>query len=688
MKKQMLQQLSDNRTEAENILFQKFGYRHFYDEQWKTIQRLLRGERMLLIERTGYGKSLCYQYPATLFDGITVVFSPLIALMRDQVNFLDNKGIRAVCINSERTVEENEEAIKLALQGQIKILYIAPERQENQSWRSAALSMNLSMVVVDEAHTISVWGHDFRPSFRRIVNLVNLLPIGTPLLATTATATARVQKDIETQLGQNIQTVRGSLIRSNFRLHVIEVKSEDEKLIWMARNIDRLPGTGLVYTGTRVDTDVYSRWLQFIGVNAIGYNAGMDSELRKEIECGLMDNRWKCIVSTNALGMGIDKPDIRFVIHTQMPASPIHYYQEIGRSGRDGKTTYAILFFNSKNEDGDYVDCRLPKAFVNNARPKAEVYHKVINYLKENMLGEREVLKIANIKQLTFRVIRADLIEQGIIKEVTVGRLKKYQYQYNAPQLDTSGFEELRLAKLKDLSSMVEYVFTKEPRMKFLCNYLGDYYSGPYTGCDNTTEERWLSAFDQRDIEKVYGFRESYFPTIKCTEKGNNIIDGVAASLYGVSNVGATIHRCKYESGGDFPDYLLRLTLKAYRKTFGSKKLDMVMFVPPTISGNLVEKFAEKLSKTLQVPISYALKKARATEAQKIFNNAYLKRDNVKDSFSVDDGTDVKDKTVLLVDDIYDSGATLKEIGKLLTSLGAVEIVPLVIAKTVGSDND
>lgn len=420
MKKQMLQQLSDNRTEAENILFQKFGYRHFYDEQWKTIQRLLRGERMLLIERTGYGKSLCYQYPATLFDGITVVFSPLIALMRDQVNFLNNKGIRAVCINSERTVEENEEAIKLALQGQIKILYIAPERQENQSWRSAAPSMNLSMVVVDEAHTISVWGHDFRPSFRRIVNLVNLLPIGTPLLATTATATARVQKDIETQLGQNIQTVRGSLIRSNFRLHVIEVKSEDEKLIWMARNIDRLPGTGLVYTGTRVDTDVYSRWLQFIGVNAIGYNAGMDSELRKEIECGLMDNRWKCIVSTNALGMGIDKPDIRFVIHTQMPASPIHYYQEIGRSGRDGKTTYAILFFNSKNEDGDYVDYRLPKAFVNNARPKAEVYHKVINYLKENMLGEREVLKIANIKQLTFRVIRADLIEQGIIKEVAV----------------------------------------------------------------------------------------------------------------------------------------------------------------------------------------------------------------------------------------------------------------------------
>lgn len=688
MDKREIEALSDDRARAENLLQARFGIAHFYDAQWDAIRSLLRGERVLLIQKTGFGKSLCYQFPATLFDGVTVIFSPLIALMRDQVKSLNSRGIKARCINSEQSPEDNEEAINAALHGDLKILYIAPERQENKSWIDATRQMKLSMVVVDEAHTVSVWGHDFRPSFRRIVNLVNLLPDDMPVLATTATATSRVQDDIERQLGHNLKVIRGNLVRPNFKLYVIKTNSEDEKLIWLARNINSLRGTGLIYTGTRIATDIYSRWLQFMGINAVGYNAGLDSNSRVDIERGFIENRWKCIVSTNALGMGIDKPDIKFVIHTQIPASPIHYYQEIGRAGRDGQETQAILFFNSSvGKNAAYADCQLPRAFIENARPSLSEYEQVVDILKNDLLGEHEVLKAANIKQGAFRVIKADLIEQGIIKEVLINNSKKYQYQYNAPDLNTAGFDALRAAKLKDLDSMVGYVFTSEPRMKYLCDYLGDKCNGKYTGCDNTTETKLVPIGDSFYADKLKEFRESYFPEIKCAERGNNIIDGVAASLYGVSNVGLAIHRCKYEGGGDFPDFLLKLSLKAYRKTFGRKHLDKVMFVPPTVSGKLVENFAVKIAGILNVPLSYGIVKIRETKEQKIFRNAYLKRDNVKNSFKITDGNN-RGQTILLVDDIYDSGATLKEIGKLLTAAGAREIVPLVIAKTVGNDLD
>ena len=189
--------------------------------------------------------------------------------MRDQVRNLCNKGIPAAYINSEQSREDNRKVIEQALNGKIKILYIAPERQDNDEWIQATRTLRFSMVVIDEAHTISTWGHDFRPSFRRIINLVKLLPSHLPILATTATATLRVQRDIEQQIGGNLTTIRGSLSRPNFHLQVIRVKSEDEKMLWLAENIKSLSGTGLIYTGTRVDTEIYAKWLQFSGIDAI-----------------------------------------------------------------------------------------------------------------------------------------------------------------------------------------------------------------------------------------------------------------------------------------------------------------------------------------------------------------------------------------------------------------------------------
>ena len=679
--------MSIDRTEHEKNLKRIFGIDRFYDEQWDAIRRILSGERILMIQRTGFGKSLCYQYPATQFSGLTVIFSPLIALMRDQVKSLNSKGISARYINSEQSPEENSATIQAALNGEIKILYIAPERQENQEWIEATRRMNLSMVVIDEAHTISVWGHDFRPAFRRIINLVKLLPQDLPVLATTATATKRVQNDIEKQIGGQLTTIRGSLVRSNFNLYVIRVQSEDEKLVWLAQHLNDIDGTGLVYTGTRVDTELYAKWLAQNGVNAVNYNAGLDAETRKDIENGLMANRYKCVVSTNALGMGIDKADIRFIIHTQIPASPIHYYQEIGRAGRDGKPTTIILFFNEHIEDnGTAVDYRLPKAFIDGARPSKDKYIKAINALKEEPLTISGLMKATNLKQTPARVIKADLIEQGIVREVVNGKSKTLEYQYGAPELDTQAFEDLRQAKLKDLDSMLGYVYTDKPRMQYLCDFLDDDVPTVFPNCDNTTLSKHTVQMTDEWVGRIAEFHENYFPILEAGARSGNMIDGVAASYYGVSNVGNAIHRSKYENGGDFPDFLLRLTLKAFWKKLSDISFDLVIYVPPTHSGDLVKNFAEKFAASIKVPLSSGLVKLRETNEQKIYQNSYLKQENIKDAFTYDHPDDIDGKKILLLDDIYDSGATMKEIGRLLTSMGAELIVPIAIAKTVGGD--
>lgn len=737
-----------DRYQAEQKLKQLFGIDHFYDDQWDVVKRLLSGERVLMIERTGYGKSLCYQFPATQFSGLTVVFSPLIALMRDQVRSLLSKGISAAYINSEQSREENDAVIEKAISGQLKILYIAPERQENDHWVDSVRQMQLSMVVIDEAHTISTWGHDFRPAFRRIINLVQLLPSHLPVLATTATATKRVQYDIEQQIGGSLTSKRGSLVRSNFRLRVIRVKSEDDKMLWLAENLKRMQGTGVIYAGTRLDTEVYSKWLQYVGVNAIDYNAGFDSDTRKDVERGLMENKWKCIVSTNALGMGVDKPDIRFVIHVQIPESPIHYYQEIGRAGRDGLPTEIILFYN-ETKDGDKNiahDMVLPKVFIENARPSKQKYKKVIELLLDEPLTEKELMKRGNLRQGQVRVIKYDLIDQGIIKEVLYGKIKKYEYQYDAPEFNYDLFDDLREAKLKDLEQMEGYVYTTIPRMKYLCGFLDSDDEVEYTNCDNTNLPKIvIGNHNTMYVEQLQQFRETYFPELELCEStwailngcnnneritiktplpntidiyinGNlvnsykgvvdysefrqcdvekiketimrhkesksHMTNGVAASYYGVSNVGSVIHRCKYENGGDFPDYLLRLTLKAFRRKFSNYHFDMILYVPPTHSGDLVKNFAIKFSTVLKVPICHNLRKNRETKEQKIFQNRYGKQENIEGAFDID--SDVKNKRIILLDDILDSGETLKEIGRLLTKNGARYIVPVVIAKTVG----
>lgn len=730
-----------SREEAEKRLKLTFGFDHFQDEQWNAISRILKGERVLMIQRTGFGKSLCYQFPATQFDGVTVIFSPLIALMRDQVKSLVEKGISAAYINSEQSPEENLEVIEKAKSGEIKILYIAPERLENDLWNQATSEIKFSMVVIDEAHTISVWGHDFRPAFRKIINVVNLLNERLPVLAVTATATKEVQKDIEAQIGGRITTIRGSLVRENLRLRVIHVNSEEEKMIWLAKNLDSLPGTGLIYTGTRTSTEDYAGWLNYVGIKSTLYNAGLDSDSRKSIENGLMNNSWKCIVSTNALGMGVDKSDIRFVIHTQIPASPIHYYQEIGRAGRDGKLSEIILFFNEDK------DLELQNSFIENARPSEEKYNRVLNCLSQAIHTEKEVLVECNITSNQLRTIKADLIDMGIIREVLDGKRKVLEMVMNAPRFDYHSFDQQKAAKVRHLNSMVEYVHTQKPRMQFLCEYLDCEDNVVYKNCDNTDAEKFYAEHDSFLESKLQLYRESSFPRLNLansavwreikkedgekyrlkmfvrypdtyefyrgdeligeyfkhirkadftndeqsklkdmlvtyTSDRSHITNGAAASYYGVSNVGSVIHKCKYENGGDFPEHLVNLLYNAFSKAFGKYEYDLILYVPPTHSGDLVKHLAENFAQKAGIPISHSLKKSRETQEQKMFQNKVSKQANISDAFDIDE--DVKGKNIILIDDIYDSGATVVEISQMLSKKGAKFVTPLVLAKTVG----
>ena len=668
------------RQQAEIQLGRLFGFKQFYDLQWQVIEHLLGGRRVLFIEKTGFGKSLCFQFPATQLDGVTIVFSPLIALMRDQVRSMQERGIRAAAINSNQEDLENEELIIQAQNNLLDILYIAPERMENATWITASREMKIAMVVIDEAHCISMWGQSFRPNYRRIVNLVRLLPKNFPVLATTATATPRVQADIIEQVGPDLIPVRGQLLRSNIRLFVVIVGSEDEKFFWLAQYLPTLEKTGIVYTGTQANTDLFSNWLQFLKFNSAAYSGRLDGETRRRIESDFIGNKYDCVVSTNALGMGIDKPDIRFVIHTQIPQSPVHYYQEIGRSGRDGQEAFAILLYNP-NED-----LELPRCFIDGSKPPVSKYEKVIAVTKKAFLGRNEIIKATNLKQTQVNVILADLIEQRILNEQVIGTGKKYFHNPDAPVLDLSPFEILREAQNQELERMVQYTGIKTCHMQYLCNYLGDEKLTTCGICDNDTNQNLNLVSNEVMIQKLHEFRETFFPVLEVETHRSKIINGVASSYYGVSNVGAALRHSKYEGGGDFPDWLLGLTLKAFRKYYGDLKIDLIVYVPPTESGDLVKNFAEKISSVLKVQISHKLIKTSPTSPQKVFHSGISKKENVHGKFAYQTPAEIDGKCILLIDDIFDSGCTIKEIGQYLSNIGAIVIAPLVIARTVGGD--
>jgi ATP-dependent DNA helicase RecQ len=655
----------------------------FHNDQRTIIEQLVQGRRVLAIQRTGWGKSLCYQMASLYYPHLTIVFSPLKALMRDQCERCNTTyGIPAAIVSSEFDQGENEVTLERAASGKLKLLFIAPERLSNALWQKYIPRLLISMIVIDEAHCISTWGHDFRPDYRRIVTLLNAMPRQTPVLALTATANRRVEQDILQQMGAGVVVVRGTMRRPNLYLNVVYVQGEEEKLAYLGETLPHAAGSGIVYTATKRDAETVATFLQHLGLVAEYYHAGRDEPVRLSIEQGFMQDQYKVVCSTNALGMGIDKSNIRFVIHYQMPASPIHYYQEMGRAGRDGKVSWCILLY-------DPVDIAIQEYFIRAAKPESSQYERVLSLLKmlPDGLGEQNIMRRTGFSRTVIRNILADLTDQNFVER---NAAKRY-VATGRPGFPTfAEYDVVREQKLHELHVIQEYAAYDGCLMEYLTTFLGDQPGYCCGGCGHCRPEHFPSVvISKRMQEQVIYFQDGYLlPHIeKRGEKSPVHEEGWALSYYGIGSIGKLVRACKYDQAGPFPLELVERAVEVIRERYPIRAIDVIVSVPPTKSGRLVEDFAQRVADLLSLPYISAVVKVRSTLEQKDCTNWIQKMDNVKDAFAVRPPSVVAGPTVLLIDDIYDSGQTLREIGTMLMQAGARAVYPFVIVRTKHSDD-
>jgi ATP-dependent DNA helicase RecQ len=353
-----------------------YGFSSFRPGQEKAVDAVLEGRSAVVILPTGGGKSLCYQLPAMVLPGITIVVSPLIALMKDQVDQLDAMGIAATFINSSLSTAELSKRLNGLAEGIYRLVYIAPERFYDRTFMDKLRQVEVSLFAVDEAHCISQWGHDFRPSYKRMASVIESLG-KPPVLALTATATPEVRDDIIKQLNlQAPELIVTGFARPNLQFGVLKT-SVPAKLEIITQTIDSLAdGSGIIYAGTRKRTEEVLEYLVANGYDAVAYHAGLTPPEREQIQNDFMTNRHKIIVATNAFGMGIDKPDIRFVIHDSLPANIESYYQEAGRAGRDGKLSVSVILYSNR-------DRYLLEFFIKGDNPSPELILEVYELLKD-----------------------------------------------------------------------------------------------------------------------------------------------------------------------------------------------------------------------------------------------------------------------------------------------------------------
>src|SRR5678815_3881488 len=354
-------------------LRQLFGFDHFREGQEEVINATLKGDDAVVVMPTGSGKSLCYQLPAMLRTGATLVVSPLIALMKDQVDALRARGLPATFINSSISEVEQHKRIEGLRKGEYKLVYVAPERFRSGRFISVLQSVSVSLLAIDEAHCVSTWGHDFRPDYLRLAKVIRELG-NPPVIALTATATPAVRDDILKQLGiEGAEQIISGFDRSNLYLEVREVATVSEK-VRACVDLCRWGKTGIIYAGTRRNVEEIHRSLRRNGIDAVAYHAGLSVNDRKAVQDRFMSRDAGIIVATNAFGMGIDRPDVRFVVHADIPDSLEAYYQEVGRAGRDGDPAHGLLLFN-------YADKWIPELFIDASHPPADFLRDVFGRL-------------------------------------------------------------------------------------------------------------------------------------------------------------------------------------------------------------------------------------------------------------------------------------------------------------------
>lgn len=471
-------------------LKQHFGFDDFREGQEETIRRALNGQHSLLVMPTGSGKSLTYQLPALLLPGLTLVISPLIALMKDQVDSLTRAGLPATYINSSLPADEANRRVRAMLEGHVKLLYIAPERLRHRAFTRALANTKISLLAVDEAHCISQWGHDFRPDYLHIGPTWQAM--GRPtLLATTATATPKVQKDILQLLGlENAHTIVTGFNRPNLSFRVLFAPDERAKLQGLQNHLQKLENSAIVYCATRRATEEVANFISnALGLPARAYHAGLDRQLRYRVQTDFMANRFKIVVATNAFGMGVDKPDVRAVLHYNMPATVEAYYQEAGRAGRDGQPAECVLLYAPDDQ-------RLQEWFINSDTPSHDDLHQLYTRLAgaanqgEVYFSSREMAEMTGLHQVKIRVALSELEQAGVIIHLGdnggYGRWKVLPLSSEALRQRASIIQQRAKNRLELLDAMLSYVRLTSCRRQFLLRYFGD-SSPPRSArcCDN-----------------------------------------------------------------------------------------------------------------------------------------------------------------------------------------------------------
>lgn len=661
----------------------------FHPGQRDIIEQLIQGKRLLVIQRTGWGKSLCYQAASLHFPHLTIVFSPLKALMRDQCQRCnDVYKIPAAIVSSDFSIEENRATLAEAVAGHCKILFIAPERLDNADWQTYMLKMRISMLVVDEAHCISTWGHDFRPSYRRIIRIVTALPMHTPVLALTATANKRVERDILEQLGTDVQVIRGMMQRPNLYLNVVQLQGDRAKLSYLGELLPHCPGTGVIYTATRHDTEMVAGFLNGQGILSEYYHAGREDALRQDIEQKWMANQFKVVCSTNALGMGIDKRDLRFVIHYHMPASPIHYYQEMGRAGRDGKVAWCILLY-------DPEDMKIREYLIHHDRPEEKYYETILFQLSMSAQGlsEHDLMSETGLPRNTVRTILAQLEAQRLIEWSPRKRI--YTALNPKGQVDFSIQGAVQSRKQQELADIQSYALTEKCYMEYLTTYLGDQSGYNCRSCGQCRASNFPVVRPSERIQAaaVHFLEEAYLPRIE-KRGGKHPIHEAGWSLSyhgtsrgGTSRIGKLVRASKYEDAGPFALSLVMRAVEVIRSRYPIEAINAIVSVPPTKSGTLVESFALQVAEQLGVEYLAVIGKVRVTQEQKHLTNWLQKADNVKGAFVVRSPELVTGRVLLLIDDIYDSGYMIREVAHTLMQAGAKAVYPFTITRTAHSDD-
>ena len=665
------------------LLQQHFGFREFRHGQLEAIRTLMQNERLLCIQPTGHGKSLLYQLPSCLLKGITLVISPLLALMRDQIEHLNQRfQISAASLNSDQSEEENALAREIATAGHIKVLFVSPEQLDNLDRFNFLLTLPISLIVIDEAHCISTWGHDFRPSYRQILQFIQAFEQINPaikILGLTATADDRVERDIERQLsspGQKVQVLRENMDRPNIQLSMLAADGIAAKLSLCKELLLRLEGSGLIYCATRENTELVAEYLRQDGVSIIAYHAGLDSEEKRKIQTAFSKDQYKVVSATTALGMGIDKGNLRFIIHFDIPGSITAYYQEVGRCGRDGLKAQGILLY-------DPTDRKIQEYFIDSALPSIEDFAKALEVVRtsEEPPNLTKIKRATGLHPTRVIIVVAELIEQGYLKKESIKGSQVYKTDKQEATLDLSRYSTQYQVKTKELEKIISYAEqSSQCRMATLRTALGDKTPNPCGHCDVCFKRIERPNISPQILSQSRQWLQSR-PVPIAETKTHRISSGISV-LDGKLRTALFAQFMKQRANSEeIHEELLKL-IKTQLSNLAAQHSIVAVVLLPSNTWKARKNIATALAEHLKIPLLGDLLswKNPPTQRQGELLNNDQRHFNVLEKMEANKEIKVSAGALLLLDDYIGSGATMKEAARALRKHLDNPLVPFTIA--------